>query len=119
MGIIFLAVIVFASGFYFGFKTQQNSNNTDNLNLESTKLSNTSGKMENSNVISKEVEAIFWIKPSQEPVCPNTHPIKGTFGVSVANYYTPDSKNYKRINPDICFTNETYARDQAGFIKKF
>jgi len=67
-----------------------------------------------------EVEGVFWILPGQEPICPDTHPIKGALQSSgVSYFYAPDSKMYKRVMADICFTTQEFARDVAGFVKKF
>jgi hypothetical protein len=34
-------------------------------------------------------------------------------------YYTKTYKSYEKTKPDICFASEEFARDIAGFIKKF
>ncbi len=67
----------------------------------------------------KSPEAVVWIKVGDEPTCPQTHRIKGKFDNTVNVYYTLDNKSYNRVIPHICFSSEEFARDTAGFIKKF
>jgi hypothetical protein len=46
--------------------------------------------------------------------CPKSKPIKGEIGKNKKVYHQPDSKNYSRIKPAICFASVTDAK-QAGF----
>jgi hypothetical protein len=114
-----LAVIVGGCGFYFGFKikSNQDSDKIFALQQEQTKLKLQSET--NEKIVIKEVEAVHWIKINKDPICPPTHPIKGVFKTDKSLVYLPSNKSYAKINPDVCFVNEDYATQNAGFIKKF
>lgn len=102
-------------GFYFGRKNalaiQNNQAKSEVLGLAEN--------IQRQTVKVLEVPGVYWIKPNQEPICPETHPIKGTFTTTQGYFYLPDHKNYKLVKADICFVNEEFARDVAGFIRKF
>jgi hypothetical protein len=34
-------------------------------------------------------------------------------------YYTKENKSYDRVKPNLCFKNEGFAKDVAGFVKKY
>ncbi len=114
-GIIVICCILSGIGFYFGYKTSE----------ANKKLATDSGIVKAASEIEKkeikalEVPGVFWILPNKEPNCPETHTIKGTFAANSGNFYTKDNKNWERIKADICFATEEFARDKAGFIKKF
>ena len=113
LGISMLVFIVFASGFYFGYK------NSESKNILITTTNTDRGKSSEPLKV-KEVEGVFWIQPGKEPVCPENAPVKGKFGTDGLNqYYLPEHKNYNKIRTSICFATEEFARDKAGFIKKF
>jgi hypothetical protein len=123
LGVIFVCVIIFAFGFYFGYKNSE-SKNTLKQTTGSTSIVKSSSNSSQSSTSTTQPEIIqtsevFWIKPGQDKICPSDHPIKGTFQPDMGNYYTKDNPRYDRTKPDICFSNENYAQNQAGFIKKF
>ena len=110
--------VLFGAGFYFGFKTSQAQQST----LTATKydikaLADSNQKQEN--IVSKEVEGVYWILPSQDPVCPETHKIKAKFSTSNNGvYYSPENKSYTKVQPQLCLATEDFAK-KNGFIKKF
>ena len=127
-GLTFLAVILFCFGFYLGIKyTPVDSNSTNKKsNSDSLSLNPKPGEdnLTSANkIVGKdglnEIKEISWIKTGQEPICPQTHPIKGRLTNGQKLYYLPENKSASRVKPDICFTNEQYAKDIAGFIRKF
>jgi hypothetical protein len=118
---ILLALLVGGSGFYFGFKTNFKTN--ESVNAENNSKTIQKPVVEATNkvveqIVTKEVLGVQWIKPNQSPTCDKDHPIKGKFS-KTNYYYTKSAKTYDRVSPDICFTTEEFARDTAGFIKKF
>lgn len=119
LGIITLAIVVFSSGFYFGYKNSESKklSTFTGISNQSTKISTTSSPSSQSSVL--QVTEVFWIKPDQDRVCPPEYPVKGTFQPDLGNYYTKDNSRYDRVKPDICFVTEDFAQRQAGFIKKF
>jgi len=116
LGLIFLAIVLFSSGFYFGFKNSsaKQSESQVEKNIAETKSDSVTELIK-----AKDVDGVFWIKPGQEPICPKEYSIKGTFNDSGGNFYTKTNPRYDRIKPDICFATEDFARDKTGFIKKF
>ena len=70
-------------------------------------------------VEAQEVPGVHWIGVGNSPECPETHPIKGKLGSDAPVFYTKDNDWYDRIKPQLCFATEEYARDVAGFVKKF
>jgi hypothetical protein len=115
-----LFILLFTSiGFYFGYKNAQASI------LDSSSMTSPSSNSENSSdtvLTLDDTETnsnVFWIKINEEPKCPPSHPIKGKFTGSANVFYTKENKFYNRVTPHICFFSEEYARDVAGFIKKF
>lgn len=122
VGLIFLAVVLFSFGFYLGFKYKPSDTKTASNQNQANSLQNqdkTNISPNQSQVIGKDVPEIFWIKTGSEPVCPTDYPIKGKFADGQKNYYLPENKSAARVKPDICFLNETYAKDKAGFVRKF
>ncbi|MEM1312604.1 MAG: hypothetical protein AAGF07_04030 [Patescibacteria group bacterium] len=116
IGTVSLIVIIFVVGFYFGYKNATASQ----ANLNGIPVTTASDTPNNKQEIKAlEVLGVQWIKIGQEPVCESNYPIKGTFADNFGNYYTPENSRYKRIKADICFANEEYARDTAGFVKKY
>jgi len=125
LAVVAVALTFFGLGFFFGYKTKASSTNTEvNLATNSATFSvATSSEISSSITPNTPITnngEVFWIKVGTNPVCPETHPIKGKFDTSTAKfYYTTDNKSYDRVRPDICFTTENFAKDIAGFIKKF
>jgi hypothetical protein len=109
----FIIVMSAGCGYYFGFKTSANNKASvpREISIQSSSVQ--------INIISKEVIGVQWIKPNQEPKCDKDHKVKGKFNQQINYYYSPEYKNYERITPEICFSTEDFARDSAGFIKKF
>jgi hypothetical protein len=101
------------SGYYFGYKTSQ-----ANVQTELAKQKPPTESVQ-TKIITKEVAGVQWIKPNQDPKCDQDHPVKGNLSNNINNYYTQNHKNYQKITPEICFATEEFARDTAGFIKKF
>jgi hypothetical protein len=123
-------------GFYFGNKISSNKTEEtkkqyitqiagldEQISKQKIELEKQIGNNHDSNSTSKnltkELFGVFWIKVNQEPICPASYTVKGTFKAEGGTYYTADYKSYTRIKPDICFVSEEFARDTAGFIKKF
>jgi hypothetical protein len=117
IGLVSVIIIIFIIGFYFGYKNAKASE----PDLTKTVVTSASNNLAQPSTELKAipVDGVFWIKTGQEPVCDKNHPIKGTFADNFGNFYTPDNSRYDRIKADICFATEEYARDSAGFIKKF
>ena len=114
-GLLVLCVILAGIGFYFGYKTRE----AQAVDLVDSGVSTAAKEIEKKEIKALEVEGVFWILPNKDPLCPETHPVKGTFSSNSGNFYTKDNKTYERVKPDICFATEDFARDKAGFIKKF
>jgi len=118
-GFVFLAIILFSFRFYLGQKYKPTDSKPSNIaNLESNKTGSKSLNPPET-LLGKEVPEIFWIKTGQEPVCPENYPIKGRLTDGQKLYYLPETKSASRVKPDICFLNEEYAKNKAGFIRKF
>ena len=119
----FLVILIFLTGFYFGYKNRDSQISKDSANqiviqtVDSTS-SETKGKVEGVSE-AKSPEGVFWIKLGQEPVCPKEHPIKGKYRDSSKIFYSPENKSYTRVKPDLCFSTEDFAIKEAGFIKQF
>ena len=115
MGVVLLSGF-FGLGYYFGSKYTKSS-------LSPSKPVALADNQQIQQPVSSSspvpIEEVFWIKPNSDPACPQTHMVKGTFQDNFGYYYTPDSKNYSRSRPDICFKSEAFAKDIAGFIKKY
>ncbi len=113
LGISLLVCVVFGAGFYFGYK------NSESKSIIVASVNTDRGKIVEP-LKAREVDGVFWIQPGKEPACPENAPIKGKFGTDGLNqYYLPENKNYNKIKTSICFATEEFARDKAGFIKKF
>ena len=108
--------VVFVLGFYLGYRFSQI--NSPVVNESTLKDISSKGEIE-AQIVTREVEAIQFIKANQDRKCDENHPVKGTFNPDNGNYYLKSNKSYDRIKPDICFATENYARDSAGFLKKF
>ena len=121
VGLIFLAVILFAFGFYLGLKYKPAETKTVTNGLSNLKSSETNPEKpyQSNNLSGKDVPEIFWIKSGAEPICPEKYPIKGKLTDGQKSYYLPENKSAGRVKPDICFLNEEYAKNTAGFIRKF
>ncbi len=123
-GLTFLAVVLFCFGFYLGIKYEPvDSNSTKNQGKSiSSNLDNqpsSSAPSANNKIVGKEVSEVSWVKTGAEPVCPESHPIKGRLTDGQKLYYLPENKTASRVKPDICFLNEEYAKNTAGFIRKY
>jgi hypothetical protein len=117
LGILFVFVATFGGGFYFGFKyqTAQAAGYTSSPGSPSS----IAGAREEVQITAKEVEGVHWIKVGDKPECPDLYPVKGTFSDNLGYFYTKDNKSYDRVKPDICFATEEFAKNSAGFVKKF
>jgi len=120
LGIAFLCVISLIIGGIFGFRisqAQQNSAVATPQDIQAAVLGSQDNKPQKEVIT---VEGVFWILPGKQPVCPETHPVKGAMQTSgVSYFYTSASKQYNRVEPDICFATEAFAQDVAGFVKKY
>ena len=115
---ICMAALLCGAGYYFGYKTkmtQLEADYTKNLLAKEEELKN----RKEEKIVVKEVTGVQWIKPNQQPSCDKDHDIKGKFSGPSGQYYTKTYKTYGKIIPEICFATEEFARDTAGFIKKF
>ena len=105
------------AGFYFGYRVRDNQQS--NPEAAALGVSIDSSNVSKTPIATLPVEGVFWIKSGQNPVCPPTHPIKGTFQSDGGSFYTTTNKTYERIKPDICFASLEFAKDQVGFVQKF
>ena len=122
LGILLLGVILFGGGFYFGGKTTSASLNKE-LKSDQT-ISSFTDSITTEPVVEaiskgQEVPGVYWIKVGQAPICPETHPLKGKFDSNVNVYYLPDYPQYDRVKAEICLSDENFASQSAGFIKKY
>jgi hypothetical protein len=105
--------IIFLIGYFFGF------------NMKSSDLAfqnNTSQEFNEPTIELKAlpVPAVKFFLVNEDRICESEkYPIKGTFSTDQGYFYTKAHKNYDKIKPDICFATEEFAKDSAGFIKKF
>ena len=113
-----VGILSFFGGFYVSnkIKVEKPESAPPVVASDAKANSNTSDKVV-TNV--KNIDSVYWVKPGQEPICPQTHSVKGKFDSNINIFYTQSNKNYFRIRPDICFSSEEFAKDQAGFVKKF
>jgi hypothetical protein len=114
---IFITLVLIGSGGVLGYKMKEKD-------LSDNKKVTTTSTEENKPLIEKQIQtipvpAVKFIKINEPHICPAEFTVKGTFNSDNGNYYTKENKNYERIKPDICFASEEFARDSAGFIKKF
>jgi len=119
VGYGFLVILIFLSGFYFGYKNRdarasEEISNQIVIQTESSTSPQVQGVSE-----AKNPSGVFWIKLGQEPICPTGFPIKGKYKDSSKVFYTQDNKSYGRVKPDLCFATEDFAIKEAGFIKQF
>jgi hypothetical protein len=118
-------LLFFGVGFYIGWKVKEANSTNSNTNLAQNNIltSQAAAQTEKSANIPKieslPVEGVSFIKANNPKNCPETHQIKGTFTLDVGYFYTKENKSYDRVKPDICFASEEFAKDTAGFIKKF
>ena len=114
---ILIFIVVLGIGFYFGYKL--GVTNQNKLSSENSGLVNAEAK-EKTVVKSLELVGVYFFPLNiREHVCPENYDVKGVFSSDYGYYYTKENKNFTRIKADICFTNEEFARDKAGFIKKY
>ncbi len=116
-GFVFILLAIFGLGFWFGTKYIQTQENESKIIVETTTTSSSINNIKD--IKTTENPEIFWIKVGQQPVCPETHPIKGKFSTDSGIYYLTENKNYDRVKPHICFKTEEFTRDVAGFVKKY
>jgi uncharacterized protein YxeA len=141
LGIIVISVMLLIVGGFFGYKirdgqilkdqkesvVQENRSGSKNDNQnQQSRLSDTqeSDQANSKNTTQKAINdqissQIFWIKPNNPPVCPETHPIKGKVDGNSGLFYTKENKFYARVVPIVCFSSEEYAITVAGFQKKY
>jgi hypothetical protein len=109
LGLIILGGGLFGLGFFLGYKTVKPA----------------TGEVKGAQVVvEKKVDAqavpgVFWIKAGGQPVCPDSHPIKGKFDNYTGYFYATDYKTYDKIKPVLCFASEEYAAKEGGFLKKY
>lgn len=112
-----LAIVFLTVGFFFGYRLRDSQASADKLNTSLYSKQSDSASSQSVSVI--PVEGVSFIKVNQPPECPTSHSVKGVFDANLGYYYTQSNKSYDRVNPDICFASEEFARDIAGFVKKF
>jgi hypothetical protein len=113
LGLACLVIVVFGLGFYFGFNYANKQIN------QSIVISNHSAESNTTNKEVKPVEGVFWIKSGEDPICPNTHPIKIKFDSGICFFYTKENKSYSRVKPNLCAVDENFALNEMGCLKKF
>jgi hypothetical protein len=115
LGITLLVVVVFAIGFYYGFRYHEaNAETVDFAGVQSAAES-----IEHVEVTAKEVDGVHWIKAGSDPNCPDDHPIKGKFDSNVCFFYTKENQFYNRVKAHVCFATEEFATESVGCLKKF
>jgi hypothetical protein len=119
IGLLILAIVVFAVGFYFGTEYTSDSQQKNNHTINSDDFDRAAETIEKKEVVALEVEGVYWIKAGEEPICPEDHPIKGKFDPTANVFYTKENKSYNRVKPHVCFATEEFAETKAGFIKKY
>lgn len=124
LALLVIAILFFGVGFFFGFKTKVDTSSNEAVIASSSASSSSTSSIATTTTSpatnNTSITDVFWIRVGTNPVCPETHPIKGKFDSSTAKfYYATDNKSYDRVRPDICFTTENFAKDVAGFVKKF
>ncbi len=120
LGMIFLGVVLFVGGFYFGYKYHKGE--TDNGMVAGVSdIRETANGIVNieTEIITKELDGVHWIKVNEEPICPVDYPIKGKFDGTVGFYYTKSNNSYGRVKPSLCFATEDFAKNSAGFVRKY
>ena len=124
-GYVLLGLILFGGGFYFGAKVtgakqvEQADYDTAIQQVALTSVVEDAVTNQLPVQAAESVPGVYWLPVNQPPVCPETHPLKGKFDSSVNVYYTPENKSYDRVKPHLCLSDENYAQNEAGFIKKF
>jgi hypothetical protein len=119
-----LAVTLCGFSFFLGYKFQSfrvKSEGQDQLIISTLKeIEQDSNDINKANINTQalDISNVYWLAIDAQPVCPDTHIIKGKAG-QVNYYYTPDNTFYNRVKPNICFSSEEYAKDIAKFIKKY
>lgn len=113
-GIVFIFVCLFGAGFYFGYKagilkgregiSMQNQMSRNSIDVEE--------------VEAKNVDGVMFIKLGEQPICPESHPIKGKIDNDTRFYYTKENKTFDRVKPQLCFATEEFAKN-IGFSKRF
>lgn len=124
-GYIFLGLSIFGAGYYFGGKVAT-AKQVEQLSYEeSIQKIALEGVVQDSlgnNIpvtAAEPVLGVHWLPLNEAPVCPETHPLKGKFDSSVNVYYAPDHKSYARVKPHLCLSDEEFAQNEAGFVRKF
>jgi hypothetical protein len=122
LGIVLLGIVLFGGGFYFGGKTTAATMTKElqtNQDISSFAQNVTAEPVVEATSKGLEVSGVSWIRVGQAPVCPETHPIKGKFDTNVNVYYLQDHKSYEKVKAEICFSDEAFASQSAGFIRKY
>lgn len=115
LGVTLLAIIVFVTGFYYGFRYHEANTNPVNL----SEVKGVADAITNTEIVTKEIPGVYWIKPGQDPNCPQDYPIKGKFDSNVCFFYTKENQSYSRVKAHVCFASEEFAETSVGCIKKF
>lgn len=117
-GFTLVFCLLFGAGFYFGYKTSQAQ--SSDLTISRNELKSLAeSNIKNENIVTKEVEGVYFIIPGEKPQCPESHKIKAKFNTSsLGIFYTTENKNYEKVIPQICFATEDFAK-RSGFLKKF
>lgn len=117
LGITFVSVLIFVSGFYFGFKYSEGQD--EGFTATTSDIKGVAEQVENVEVITKELEGVYWIKAGEDPTCPKDYPIKGKYDGTVGFFYTKENQFYNRVKAALCFATEDFAENSAGFLKKY
>lgn len=116
LGYTILGSLIFVIGFWFGLKYDTNTSS----NLTQTTYGISVSASSSANIVATEVPGIMWIKAGEDNTkCPVDHPIKGKFDSYTGYYYMPDQKSYKNVKAVVCFATEDYAKNSAGFLRKY
>ena len=124
-GYVLIGLCLFGGGFYFGGKVtgakqvEQTDYDTAIQQIALTSVVEDAVHNTIPATAAEPVPGVYWLPVNQPPVCPETHPLKGKFDSAVNVYYTPDNKSYDRVKPHLCLSDEDFAQNEAGFIKKF
>ncbi len=120
LGMIFLGVLLFVGGFYFGYKYHKGRFDSGMVaGADDVRESVESLNQTQVEIITKELEGVYWIGINEVPICPQDHPIKAKYDGTIGFYYMKSNNSYDRVKPALCFATEEFARDTAGFIRKY
>lgn len=125
LGYILLGLLIFVGGFYFGGKSTENRLAKDyesryEISTFAQEINSTGAELQTTTEsLALEIPGVHWIRVGEAPICPESHPLKGKFDKNVNIYYLPDYPQYDKVKAQICLSDEQFATQSAGFIRKY